>query len=693
MNKNKIISFLIFILGIFVFLSLISYSANDPSFSVVASDTYHLNNFFGVFGSYTADIFIQFFGMSSFTLVLFGFVLSFLLMFDKLSNNSWINIYRVFLFLVFFMASSIFFQSFQEKVSYAGTKIYTAGFFSDYISKILFLNITRLGTATIFFLLSFFSFFMMIDVSIKKVFFYTFLFFYYLFLYIGKGFKYFYLFIKRINKIFFKDEEIILEKSSKRKAKKPNKINENLEAKPQTHRAELPTLDLLNNPPSKGVIRDTKEFSDIAVVLESSLKDFGVEGKITDISQGPVITMFEYKPAPGVKITKVSNLSDDLALALGTQSVRIIAPIPGKKSIIGIEVPNTIRETVFLKELVSAKSFRNTDKILPLALGKDIEGNPYFSDLSKMPHLLVAGSTGSGKSVFINTLLCSFLFKFSSHELKFIMVDPKMLELSSYANIPHLLLPVVTEPGKASLALKWAVKEMIRRYELLSALGARSIETYNKKAKEKLPYIVIVIDELADLMMVCSKEVETSITRLAQMARASGIHLVLATQRPSVDVITGLIKANFPSRIAFRVSSRIDARTIMDTQGAEKLLGNGDMLFMGSGSYAPIRIHGAYVSDDEVKNVVDFVRKQGPPAYKTEILEAEEEIEARNNEFDPLYDEALKIVLQNKKASISFLQRKLKIGYNRAASIIETMEAEGIVSSQSTAGSRRVIER
>ncbi|HOW17155.1 MAG TPA: DNA translocase FtsK, partial [bacterium] len=363
-------------------------------------------------------------------------------------------------------------------------------------------------------------------------------------------------------------------------------------SKVRSGKYKLPSVELLNRVVRNKNKEDVSNLELIAKALESRLKDFGVEGKVVEVSPGPVITMYEFKPAPGVKINKVANLSDDLALALGCGSLRVIAPIPGK-SVIGIEVPNKNRDTVYIRELIDSNIFKNSDKKIPIAVGKDTIGNPYITDLSKMPHLLVAGSTGSGKSVFINSLICSILYKFSPEEVRMIMVDPKMLELSIYEGIPHLLHPVVTEAGKASQALKWAVREMMNRYAILSEKGAKSISSYNATAQQPLPYIIIIVDELADLMMVSSKDVEASLTRLAQMARAAGIHLVLATQRPSVDVITGLIKANFPARIAFKVASKIDSRTILDTIGADKLIGMGDMLFLPPGSPNMERLHGA----------------------------------------------------------------------------------------------------
>jgi len=458
----------------------------------------------------------------------------------------------------------------------------------------------------------------------------------------------------------------------------------------------LPSLDLLDDPPpgkNKSVQRESLEMN--ARRLEKKLADFGVQGEVVEILPGPVITMYEFKPAPGIKISKVASLSDDLALTLRASSIRIVAPIPGKAAI-GIEIPNNQREMVYLKQILSSSAYHESNLKLPIALGKDITGAPVITDLSRMPHLLVAGATGTGKSVSINTMINSLLFKVSPEMVRFLMIDPKRIELSIYRDIPHLLHPVVIKPKEATKALRWAVQEMERRYMLLSDVGVRNIEAYNRKVqkyaktpppdarepgKKPLPYIILIIDELADLMMVSSREVEESITRLAQMARAAGIHLIIATQRPSVDVLTGIIKANFPTRISFQVSSKVDSRTILDGIGAEHLLGDGDMLFMPPGVGRIMRIHGAFVSEDEIKSVTDFLRAQQKPEYDESILSAAQE-EAEGDaelEKDEKYDEAVDMVLKSGQASISMIQRKLRVGYNRAARMIEVMERDGIV--------------
>ncbi len=436
-------------------------------------------------------------------------------------------------------------------------------------------------------------------------------------------------------------------------------------------------------------------------ILEKKLSDFGVEAKVVEVRPGPVITMYELEPAPGVKINRITNLSDDLALALKASSIRILAPIPGKAAI-GIEIPNQERESVSLRQVLDHDTFMESRSKLPIALGVDIVGIPVIADLIRMPHLLIAGTTGSGKSVCLNAMICSILFKASPEEVKFLMIDPKRLELSSYEGVPHLLHPVVVDPKQASLVLRWAVEEMERRYKLIAERGVKGIDSFNRLiGKEglkipRLPYIVIIIDELADLMMVAQRNVEESLARIAQMARASGIHLILATQRPSVDVITGVIKANFPTRISFQVSSKVDSRTILDQLGAEALLGAGDMLFMPPGTSKLTRIHGAYVSDKEIDRIVDFVKQQGKPAYDESIVEYEEETataEKSSEGYDEKYDEAVELVTDLGQASISLVQRYMKIGYNRAARIIERMEAEGVVGPSDGVKPRKVLAR
>ncbi len=499
---------------------------------------------------------------------------------------------------------------------------------------------------------------------------------------------------------------------------------------------QLPPIHLLDYDAVEESNLDHDAMLELSARLTQTLDHYGVKGEVVAIRPGPVVTMYEFAPAPGTRINKIVNLSDDLAMSLEALKVRIVAPIPGKAAV-GIEVPNRDKETVYLKEILADKKFQDNKFHLPVALGKDIEGGPQVVDLSKMPHLLVAGTTGSGKSVAVNSMITSLLYHCTPDEVRMIMIDPKMLELSIYEGVPHLLLPVVTDPKKANLALRWAVEEMERRYDLLATAGVRDLSSYNKrldKTRAKweadrlrraadeaerladegveitqerepdahanqeppkaLPYIVVIIDEFADLMMCAPKEVETSVARIAQKARAAGIHIVLATQRPSVNVITGLIKANFPSRAAFRVTAKVDSRTVLDQSGAEALLGAGDMLFSDRGA-APVRLHGCFVSEDEIHRVVEFLKTQGKPVYNLDIIKPRTEDvggkKLKDEPVDEMYDHAVALISETRQVSISMIQRKLRIGYNRAARIVEHMEREGVVSPPDGTNRREVL--
>ncbi len=535
-----------------------------------------------------------------------------------------------------------------------------------------------------------------------------------------------------------REREVKVEKSKKKKRVKPRiepvlekpKISERVEREKQIQlfeapeNAELPGLALLDQSPDHSHGYSEAALEAMSKQVELKLADFGIEVEVVAVHPGPVITRFEMQPAAGVKVSRISNLAKDLARALSVVSVRIVEVIPGK-STVGLEIPNEIREMVVLSEILNSANYDKSASPLTVGLGKDIGGNPIVADLAKMPHLLVAGTTGSGKSVGVNAMLLSLLYKATAQEVRLIMIDPKMLELSIYEGIPHLLTPVVTDMKDASNALRWSVGEMERRYKLMSIMGVRNIAGFNRKIQEAidkgepipdplykpeeafdpsappptltpLPFIVIVVDEFADLMMVVGKKVEELIARLAQKARAAGIHLILATQRPSVDVITGLIKANIPTRIAFQVSSKIDSRTILDQPGAEQLLGHGDMLYLPPGTAHPVRIHGAFVSDEEVHKVVDYLKGKGEPNYIEEVVQESTgaipgmEMD-KDSESDPLYDEAIAIVTESRKASISYVQRRLKIGYNRAARMIEEMEMTGVVSPVQSNGTREVL--
>jgi DNA segregation ATPase FtsK/SpoIIIE, S-DNA-T family len=484
---------------------------------------------------------------------------------------------------------------------------------------------------------------------------------------------------------------------------------------------ELPALSLLDDAPQRQSGYSAEALEAMSRLVELKLRDFDVEAEVVEVHPGPVITRFELRPAPGVKVSQISNLAKDLARALSAVSVRIVEVIPGK-STVGLEIPNEKRELVTLGEIIKSKAYDEMTSPLALVLGKDISGAPVVADLARMPHLLVGGTTGSGKSTAVNAMVLSLLYKATAEHIRLIMIDPKMLELSVYEGIPHLLAPVVTDMKQAGAALNWCVAEMDRRYKLMSAISVRNLAGYNQKVREAiekkeplkhpftltpedpellepLPQVVVVIDELADLMMVSGKKVEELIARLAQKSRACGIHLILATQRPSVDVITGLIKANVPTRIAFQVSAKVDSRTILDQQGAESLLGQGDMLYLTPGHGIPMRVHGAYVADAEVHRIVESLKKQGEAQYIDGILDDPEGAEldgtsttgAVSGEADPLYDQAVQIVLQNKRASISLVQRHLRIGYNRAARLIEDMERAGLVSSMASNGNREIL--
>ena len=494
----------------------------------------------------------------------------------------------------------------------------------------------------------------------------------------------------------------------KEEEKKEEKVKEVLQLEHamavEDEHYEYPPVELLSKGTKKAIKGGAKALTEVATRLQKTLYSFGVQAKVENVSVGPAITRYELKPAEGVRVSKIANLADDIALNLAAETIRIEAPIPGKQAV-GIEVPNTEKETVHFRDVVESEAFQDSKSKLSVALGKDVAGNMEIADIAKMPHALIAGATGSGKSVCINTLITSIIYKAKPSEVKFVMVDPKVVELSVYNGIPHLLIPVVTDPKKAAGALAWAVQEMDNRYNLFAQKGVRDLKGYNALVEKedgvgKLPQIVIIIDELADLMMVAAKEVEDSICRLAQKARAAGMHLIIATQRPSVDVITGIIKANIPSRIAFAVSSQVDSRTILDGAGAEKLLGKGDMLFYPSGAPKPVRIQGAFISDKEVENIVKFIKRDGESQYDEHIMETIEKADEpdrvdknddEDDETDPLLDEAIEMCVESGQASTSYIQRRFKVGYARAGRIIDQMEERGIISGYQGSKPREVL--
>lgn len=722
-------------LAVFLLLCLVSYHPQDPSFTRFVAVGKTIHNFTGHVGSYTADSLIRLLGLSSFLLPLIFLFCSYKYFLRPAFVIKTGRLWGFFFFVLSF--AGLMAAILKSGITIYGEALQAGGFIGALIVQLLLNYFNAAGTYIILILVLVVTLISMVEFSVVSVTERIFQFALNLFTLCKNYLSSFVNFVLDSMEIERKPQPVIEENSLAAKKAKPKKIE-------QTHfnftrtigdsKYQLPPFTLLEESQHK----DTRVKRDNLItnsrILEKKLSDFGVEGRVTEVMPGPVITMYELEPAPGVKINRITNLADDLALALMAPSIRIIAPIPGK-SVIGIEIPNLKREQVFLKDVLDNEAFLESSSRLPIALGVNFVGTPVIADLTRMPHLLIAGTTGSGKSVALNAMICSILFKAQPDDVKFLMIDPKRLELSSYGGIPHLIHPVVVDPKKASQVLRWTVEEVERRYRVISDVGAKSIDFYNalvakgtksktfQQAKEqqsepwhkaefaspstgsaeseplinhvKLPYIVVIIDELSDLMMIAPRDVEESLTRLAQMARAAGIHLIIATQRPSVDVITGLIKANFPTRISFQVSSKIDSRTIIDQQGAEQLLGAGDMLFIPPGTSKLSRIHGAYVSDKEISRIVDFIKMQAQPSYDSSIEEFQ--IAAtqspHENDDDEKYDEAVALIGELGQASISLIQRYMKIGYNRAARIIEQMEREGIVGPSDGAKPRKVLIR
>ena len=672
----------LFILGsIFVFLTLISYSPEDPNF--IVSEQSKIKNLMGFRGSYTSDILFQSIGLIAYLIPL-NFLLTGLnlITIKKIT----IIIENIFFLILSLLTGSIFFDYFYQtsfKLNINGN----GGFIGNFFNELLFNKIINLNEKIIFYILIVLTislFILSFKMSLKK-----------LLLFLKSTFK---LFKKNneknnIDNLNLKDELDIEEKIDETRIQENLPFSSKNQDTKKINKFKLPSLDFLKYPSKKEKEKNNFSNKIDENTLEKILLDFGVEGKIKKISYGPVVTLNEFEPAAGIKVSKIINLSEDIARNTSSESARI-SVIPGS-STIGIELPNSSRENVYLSEIISNSSFNKKDYKLPIALGKNISGVPVVGDLNSMPHLLIAGTTGSGKSVCINTIILSLLYKHKPEICKFILIDPKMLELSTYEGIPHLLCPVITEAKRAASVLGWVVKEMENRYRLMTRVGVKNIESYNNKHKLPMPYIVVIVDEMSDLMLVAGKEIEGYIQKLSQMARAAGIHIIMATQRPSVDVITGTIKANFPTRISFQVSSKIDSRTILGEQGAEQLLGKGDMLYMSSANKI-VRIHAPFVSETEIEKINNFLRSQAEPDYVDEILNFADEKELDPNlteeNKDELYQTAIEIIKSEGKASTSFLQRKLQIGYNRAARIIDMMESEGIVSKANHVGKREVLK-
>ena len=682
--------------GLAYFISLTTYSANSISYVFPSEKNIH-NKFFSFF-YYLSDFFLQAFGILAFLIFLNLIIWGGYLIIKKKIENFSIKL----LFLILSIIFGALFFSINIDQSFWLPDNGFGGFVANFISEKLNIKNNSFGAylSVIFLFISLICFYLSAGLNIQD--------WRIIFINIGSLLSFF---PKLIFKIYVNKkntEEIAINVPVQENL--TQKIQEEIsvqEVYPQqqlplestkTERSasfKIPPIKLLDDPVKIENQLDEESYKTQSKFLENVLLDFSISGEIKRVSAGPVVTLYEFEPTAGIKTSKIINLSEDIARNTSSISTRV-ATVPGK-STIGIEIPNKVRENVALKEIISSKEFNNKDIKIPITLGKSISGFPIVGDLVSMPHLLIAGTTGSGKSVCINTLILSILYRHKPDDCKLIMIDPKMLELSIYQGIPHLLTPVITEPKKATTALKWVVKEMEKRYREMTEIGVRNISGFNDKAssesKKKMPYIVVIVDEMADLMMIAGKEIENYIQRLAQMARAAGIHIVMATQRPSVDVITGTIKANFPTRISFQVTSKIDSRTILGEQGAELLLGNGDMLFMSSASRI-IRIHGPYVSEKEIERVSTFLRLQGSPTYIEEVTRIEEqendEVVLNSEGKDELYNKAIEIIKTEGKASTSFLQRKLGIGYNRAARIIDQMEEEKIISPANHVGKREI---
>jgi len=675
----EIFGIVIFLVGAMLLVALITYSPNDPNF--IFPENTKIENSMGFYGSFISDLLFQSVGLIAY-LIPFTLTLTGINIFK--TKDFFLFVENNFFIILYLLFGSLFFAHYYHS-AYTLYINGNSGFVGQYLNQTFLKSLLLINESIFFYILILINlFFFLTSINFSPRNFFNFV------------KKIFYLFFKNDNKNYTDKSEIINEYIPQDQIK--NLIQEDLPFIKNENQSEtkikfkLPSIDLLKIPTKKERENFEKNETHDPEFLEKILMDFGVNGNIKKVSHGPVVTLNEFEPAAGVKVSKIINLSDDIARNTSSESARI-ATIPGSNTV-GIELPNNIRENVYLSEIFSNADFKKKDIKLPIALGKNISGKPIVSDLASMPHLLIAGTTGSGKSVCINTIILSLLYRHTPDKCKFILIDPKMLELSTYEGIPHLLCPVITEAKKAASVLGWVVKEMESRYRLMTKEGVRNIDGYNAKHKLPMPYIVVVVDEMSDLMLVAGKEIENYIQKLSQMARAAGIHIIMATQRPSVDVITGTIKANFPTRISFQVTSKIDSRTILGEQGAEQLLGKGDMLYMSSANRI-VRIHAPFVSDNEIEKVNNSLRTQAEPDYIDEILNFADEKEIGDSQNqgdkDELYQSALDIIRSEGKASTSFLQRKLQIGYNRAARIIDMMEADGIVSKANHVGKREVL--
>ncbi|MDY6820643.1 MAG: DNA translocase FtsK 4TM domain-containing protein [Deferribacterota bacterium] len=688
-NYNLLLNFVIFLfifIGFFLLLSLLSYSSSDPSFSHIVFTNFDqkVENICGKFGAYISDILLWFLGWTSIFIPFVCFFMIFSIIFYR---KGVIDLFKL-IFSVSALLLLLIELSALSAMLYPELNVFDKsiggifGLIARDVLANLFGNVG--GLILIFFLLLLTFFVFMVSTP---------------YLQDILSVKYLpFLKIKKKNKLDYANR--IANKRNEIKEVKNKKINKEINTVKKELNIRNSSVSNVYNVPAQLLDESTNthykikdsELKEKGVKLEQTLRDFGVLGKVRRFNPGPVVTLYEFEPAAGVKINKITNLENDIALVMSALSVRIIAPIPGK-SVIGIELPNKIMETVAFSELIKTEKFINSNSPLTIALGKSVSGEPFIADLRNMPHLLIAGTTGSGKSVCINSIITSILFKSDPSLVKFIMVDPKMVELMVYDGIPHLAAPVVTDAKTAPNVLKNVVIEMERRYRILAEKQSRNIESYNAESSDKMSYLVVIVDEFADLMLTAGKEVEQAVIRISQMARAVGIHLVLATQRPSVNVITGIIKANMPARLSFRVSSKVDSRTILDQNGAETLLGKGDSLFLPPGTSNPIRIHGCFLSEREVKNIVKYLKTLGEPNYNMDLLETSEKIdESEEEELDEKYYEALEFVKQKGEVSISLIQRHFRIGYNRAARIVELMEKKGIITpSDGTSKPRKVL--